>query len=86
MQKSPDQIGRAALADPVTKFENPMAIAAAAGLPIEAKLAALDRWAAEVNQRLEASSEGMTPGPRSPCELAVMDEIAKARRIVCGAT
>ena len=82
MQNSSDPIGRSALADPATKFEHPMAIAAAAGLSPEAKLAALDRWAAEIKQRLEASSEGMTRGPHSPSDVDVMDEIAKARRII----
>ena len=82
MQKTTDPVARAALTDPGTKFEHPLAIAAAAGLTVEAKLATLDRWAAEINQRLEASNEGMTPGPLSPCDLAIMDEIAKARRII----
>ena len=86
MQKATDPIARAALTDPATKFEHPLAIAAAAGLTVEAKLAALDRWAAEINQRLEASNEGMTPGPNAPCDLAIMDEIAKARRIIGQAT
>ncbi len=80
MHPANDPIGSAALTNPEAKFEHPMAIVAAGGLSPEAKRAALDRWAADIAQRIKATGEGMTPAPGAPNDATLMDEIAQARR------
>jgi hypothetical protein len=74
--------GRAALTNPEAQFEHPMAVAAAAGLTTDGKLAVLDKWAADITQRLDATDEGMTPGPHSPDDAGLMNEIAQAKRAI----
>jgi hypothetical protein len=77
-----DPIGRAALSNPEANFEHPMAIAAARGLTAEAKLAVLDRWTTDIDQRLEAAGEGMLAGAHSPDDAALMNDIALAKRAI----
>jgi hypothetical protein len=77
-----DSIGRAALSNPEANFEHPMAVAAAGGLTAAAKLAVLDRWTADIDQRLEATGEGMTAGPHTLDDAALMNEIAQAKRAI----
>jgi hypothetical protein len=65
--------------EPDAVFTSPLDIVAEAGLTRGQKIAALKRWEQTLNDRLRASSEGMTPPPgNSAAEAATIERIGKA--------
>ncbi|MGH6815018.1 MAG: hypothetical protein ACREC6_04880 [Hyphomicrobiaceae bacterium] len=69
-----------ALFDPAAEFARPMDIVDEQGLTRGQKLAALRRWAENLQHQLAATSEGMqTPPGTTTAEVATLDEIKKAQ-------
>ena len=65
--------------DPEREFDAPRSIAECAGLTRGEKIIALKSWRGLVQQRLDASSEGMTPGSRgeNSADSKLLSEISK---------
>lgn len=69
--------------DPASVFARPMDIVSEQGLTCGQKLAALQRWADNLQAHLAATSEGMqTPPGMSAQDLAIIEEIGKAQAIL----
>jgi hypothetical protein len=66
--------------DPERTFETPEALLAEAGLTRGQKIAALERWRFNVEQRLAATSEGMAPEGRHAKDLQLLDKIGTVER------
>jgi hypothetical protein len=67
--------------DPESQFENPEQILVEVGLTAGQKLAALQRWANGVEQRLAASGEGM-PEPDGHPDAELLRRILKAAHTI----
>ena len=71
-------IGEKARQQPDSAFLSPMDVVAAFGMSEAQKIATLERWAAQVHERLAATSEGMPANGRSAPDLAILEQIDKA--------
>lgn len=65
--------------DPESVFAHPDALVQELALTRGQKLAALDRWALQIERRLLATSEGMPGNGTSDVDLALLNAIAAAR-------
>jgi hypothetical protein len=65
--------------NPESEFEHPEELANAVGLTRGEKLAALDRWAFQVERRLAAASEGMPTYGRAAADLQLLEDIRRVR-------
>lgn len=65
--------------DPEGEFDRPGDIVHTAAMTRGQKLAALERWWQQVQQRIAATSEGMSPNGYSSEDLKLLDAIKAAR-------
>ena len=66
-----------ALFNPEKVFETPVSLASEPGLTLGEKLAALERWAFDVEQRLKAGGEGMPTAATATDDAELLREIGK---------
>lgn len=69
---------QAARFDPSSEFEAPAALVESVGLTRGQKIAALERWAIQIKDRLAATSEGMATQMASAHDTAELDEVNAA--------
>lgn len=69
---------QAAKFDPAAEFGSPADLAATSGLTRGQKIAALERWAQQILDRLAATSEGMATRATSGADTARLDEVNAA--------
>ncbi|MGE0628429.1 MAG: hypothetical protein AB7O43_11445 [Hyphomicrobiaceae bacterium] len=65
--------------DPASQFGSPDDLARSQGLTLGQKLAALDRWERQVQDRLAAGNEGMPTHWTTPHEMELLEQIQAAR-------
>jgi hypothetical protein len=65
--------------NPESEFEHPVDLANSVALTRGEKLAALDRWAFQVERRLAAASEGMPTYGRAAADLKLLEDIRQVR-------
>lgn len=69
----------AAKLDPESQFDDPQALLDEVGLTRGEKLAALKRWAAQVDRRLAAGNEGMPTRGTEPRDAELLRQIELAK-------
>lgn len=69
----------AAKLDPESQFDGPQALLDEVGLTRGEKLAALKRWAAQVDRRLAAGNEGMPTRGTEPRDAELLRQIELAK-------
>lgn len=69
---------QAAKFDPAAEFDTPADLIASSGLTRGQKIAALERWAQQILDRLAATSEGMATQQTSGADTARLDDVNAA--------